>query len=263
MIFAYILVFLFGLAAGSFLNVVIFRLKSGKSFIIGRSYCPKCGHKLNWLDLMPFFGFFIRKGKCKYCGKKISRQYPLVELAAGILFVFVFWFYFPMEKMSEFFIIRDLIFVSVLIVIFVYDLKYKLILDKITLPAAGFALIYNILLGYPNGDPLRTALNLILAGVLGGGFFLLQFWFSKGKWVGGGDIRLGLLIGFMVGWPLILEVLFLAYVGGAVICLFLVIFKKKDMKSQVPFGVFLVPAAFIALFYGQQILNWYLYSFLL
>ncbi len=263
MIYVYILVFLFGLAIGSFLNVIIFRLKKGKSPLKGRSYCPKCKHKLNWIDLIPFLGFFIRKGKCHYCGKKISRQYPSVELAAGLLFVFVCWYYFSMPGPKELFIIRDLVFVSILIVIFVYDLKYKLILDKVSLPAAGFAILYNVLLGYPRGDTFTSLLNLILAGAIGAGFFLLQFWLSKGKWIGGGDIRLGLLMGFMVGWPLIFVALFLSYIGGAVVGLFLLASKKKTLKAEIPFGIFLAPATFLTIFYGQQLLNWYLSRFLI
>jgi len=261
MISIYFLIFLFGISIGSFLNVVIFRLKNNRSFIKGRSYCPKCKHKLNWVDLIPFFGFFIRKGRCHYCGLNISRQYPLVELATGILFTFTFWFYKDLPA-GYFFMIREWIFISVLIVVFVYDLKYQLILDKVTLPAIIFALGYNILLGYPRGSLIDSLINLLLAGAVGGGFFLLQFYISKGRWIGGGDIRLGLLMGFMVGWPLILVALFLAYISGAVISLILIGLKRKKMKSQIPFGVFLAPSAALVIFYGQQILDWYLSKFL-
>ncbi|PIT90318.1 MAG: prepilin peptidase, partial [Candidatus Komeilibacteria bacterium CG10_big_fil_rev_8_21_14_0_10_41_13] len=144
-----------------------------------------------------------------------------------------------------------IVFACFLIIIFIYDLKYYLILDKVSLPAFTIALILNVLLGYNVG-------NLLLASVIIGGFFGLQFIISQGKWIGGGDIRLGLVMGAMLGWPLALVALFLAYILGAVFGLILIISRRKDWQSQLPFGTFLTAATLIALLWGHEILSWYL-----
>ena len=167
-------------------------------------------------------------------------------------------------------LIRNWIFTGILIVIFIYDLKYQLILDKVTIPAMAIALILNMgiylinpeLLNYQiiklSTFPLISQfLNFLISAVIAGGFFLLQFILSKGKWIGGGDIRLGFLMGLMLGWPNILVALFLAYVIGAFISLGLVLFKKKQMKSAVAFGTFLTVGAFIALLRGEELIGWY------
>jgi len=249
--------FILGLAVGSFLNVVIYRLGKGKKFSEKRSYCPNCKKNLKWFELVPIFSFVVQRGKCRYCGKRISWQYPLVELVTGLLFVFNFLLVskgFGLWLSPDFFnlvLIRNFVFISALVLIFVYDLKYYLILDKITLPAAAFALLVNLLIGV-------SLYNLLLSAIIGGGFFLLQYLVSRGRWIGGGDIRLGALMGLMLGWPQILTALFLAYVIGAFVSLILVLVSKKKWSSQVPFGTFLSLATVGVLFFGPQIVDWYL-----
>lgn len=231
-------IFLFGLAIGSFLNCLIHRLQTGESFFIGRSYCPHCKHQLNWFDLMPVLSFFILQGRCRYCQKKISWQYPLVEIATGLLFLLIFNFQLP---------IFNFIIAPLLIIIFVYDLKHYIIPDKIIYPAVVIAAIFNF----------TNWLSALGAAV----FFLAIVLVSRGKWMGVGDIKLGFLMGLVLGFPNILVALFLAFMMGAIIGIGLIVASKKTLKSEVPFGPFLVSATFIALFYGQQIINWYL-SFL-
>src|SRR4030042_6807359 len=138
-------IFILGLCVGSFLNVVIFRLKEGRNFIKGRSICPKCKHKLAWHDNIPLLSYILLKGKCRHCGKKISMQYPAVELAAGVLFLIAF---IKWRSISNFlpaqagqFLISNyglllsyFVFTSILIIIFVYDLRLYLILDKVSIP---------------------------------------------------------------------------------------------------------------------------------
>jgi prepilin signal peptidase PulO-like enzyme (type II secretory pathway) len=254
----YFFIFLIGTVIGSFLNVVIYRLPEKKSIAKGRSKCPHCRQELKGYDLIPILSFLILKAKCRNCRKKISWQYPTVELVTGLLFLFVAYYHQLSGMLSnpEFF--RDIIFVCGLLVIFMTDLKYYLIFDAVTLPLIVFAFVVNIFLMSHAGNYLDVILGLILAGFIGGGFFLVQYLASKGKWVGGGDIRIGLLMGFMLGWPKLLVALFIAYIVGAIISLFLIGFKVKKMKSQVPFGVFLSVATFVALFYGGEIINWYL-----
>lgn len=241
-----IFIFIYGLVIGSFLNVVISRLGTEKSILFGRSYCPNCNQQIAWYDNIPIFSYLFLRGKCRQCNKKISIQYILVELATAIIFT---WLYLLFGLSVQFIIY--LVFASFLIVIFVYDFLHYLILDRVSLPAMVFALAGNLYLGL-------SLSNLIFAGIIGAGFFALQYFISKGKWVGGGDIRLGALMGLMLGWQLLLVALFIAYLIGSVIGLGLIAVKKKGMSSQVPFGPFLAFATFIALIYGQSILNWYL-----
>ena len=140
--------------------------------------------------------------------------------------------------------------VGFLIVIFVYDLRYYLVLDSVVLPAVVIAFIINLFLGF-------SWWNLLLGMLVGGGFFLLQFVVSKGKWIGGGDIRVGLLMGALLGWPHLLTALFVAYMLGAVISVILLIADKKNWSDKVPFGTFLSVATFLVMLYGDQLVSWY------
>ena len=143
-------VFLFGLAIGSFLNCVIYRLEKKQSFLKGRSYCPHCKHILSWQDLIPVFSFLILRGKCRYCRKKISLQYPLVELATGSLFLLIF-IYFNNLLVTRYWLLVTgywLLITSFLIIIFVYDLKHYIIPDKVIYLAIAIAFLYNLITGY-------------------------------------------------------------------------------------------------------------------
>ncbi|MFH1366927.1 MAG: prepilin peptidase [Patescibacteria group bacterium] len=242
----YLLVIIFGLIVGSFLNAVIYRLHQGKSFIRGRSFCPQCGHSLSAMDLVPILSFILLGGRCRYCDKKISWQYPLVEFFVAVSFVII---YFTYGWSLQF--VFYLIITAFLALIFVYDLKYHLILDKVSLPALFLAFIFSLILKMP-------VLEILIGLVIGAGFFFLQFTLSRGKWVGGGDIRLGGLMGAALGWQKLLAALFLAYISGSLVSLFLIIFRRKTMKSRLPFGPFLVVAAFVCLIFGQAIIDWYL-----
>lgn len=267
-------VFLIGLAVGSFLNCIIHRLQTGESFLFTRSYCPHCKHKLSWQDLIPVLSFLIVKGKCRYCKKKISVQYPLVELATGILFVLVFqstisnftrlsFFEILAGKQLTIFSIFHtcylLLITCYLIIIFVYDLKHYIIPDKIIYPAILVSSIQ-----YPVSSiffDLHTKyfiLNTLYSAIGAGAFFLFIVLISKGRWMGVGDVKLAFFIGFFLSFPNILVALFLAFFIGAIIGLGLILAAKKTLKSEVPFGPFLVTGTFIAFFLGNQIVNWYL-----
>ncbi|MFA6215776.1 MAG: prepilin peptidase [Patescibacteria group bacterium] len=244
-----LIIFLFGLAIGSFLNVVILRLKNRRSFLRGRSFCPKCKKKIVWYDNIPLLSFLLLAGRCRNCRKKISWQYPLVELITALIFI---WEYFLFGLTLKFFM--TLIVSIFLLIIFVYDLKYYLILDRVTIPAMVIAFLANLFLGL-------GFLNLISGAIIGAGFFAFQFFISRGKWVGDGDIRLGALMGLILGWKLLLVALFLAYLIGAIFGLILIAKNKKKMSSAIPFGPFLTFATFVTIFYGRNLLNWYLNLF--
>lgn len=242
----YLLVVLFGLITGSFLNAVIYRLRLGKSFLTGRSFCPECRHKLSAADLIPILSFIFLSGRCRYCGKKISWQYPLVEFFLAASFCLLYFIYGGSLPFAFYVILT-----SFLALIFVYDLKYHLILDKVSLPALILAFIFSLILKMP-------VLEIIIGAGLGAAFFWLQYALSRGKWVGGGDIRLGGLMGAALGWQKLLAALFLAYISGSLVSLFLIIFRRKTMKSRLAFGPFLVAAAFACLLFGQALIDWYL-----
>ena len=242
--FLFYIVLLFGLTAGSFLNCVVYRLENNQSFLTGRSFCPKCKHVLAWYDLMPVLSFLLLGGKCRHCQKKISFQYPLVEIAVALLFLAIFYYRLPVFSY----------FLSLfLIVIFIYDLKHYLILDKVIYPAIGLTLIYDLL-----RFDLFTNWNLLISAIGASGFFLLIVLASRGKWMGVGDIKLAFLMGLILGWPNILVALFFAFLSGATIGVGLVLARRKSFKSEVPFGPFLVAGTIVAMFYGQALINWYL-----
>ncbi|MBU4141967.1 prepilin peptidase [Patescibacteria group bacterium] len=281
-LFFYFFIFLFGLIVGSFLNVVIFRLESGEQVVRGRSHCRHCRHILEWYDLIPVLSFLALGGKCRYCGKALSVQYPLVELATGMLFVAIFNFqfnettlYFPPSTFHPLLSTLYFLFIaSSLIVIFVYDLKHYIIPDKIIysaiivsvfylilgriweagLPGSGFGSPASGVLGFEN---LIILFNPFIAAIAAGGFFFAIVILTKGAGMGGGDVKLAFLMGLALGWPKILAALFLAFTIGAICGIILIFFKKKNFKSEIPFGPFLVLGTFIALFWGEEIVRWY------
>jgi len=267
----YLIIFLFGTMIGSFLNSVIYRTENRQSFIKGRSYCPACGHKLGFFDLIPVLSFFFLKGRCRYCGQRISWQYPIVEISTGLIFSLIFNFKFLISNGFLIFNFQTIISTiylwiisALLIIIFVYDLKHYVIPDKAIYLATGVVLLYRLLENPAIGRLTLGAgisgglMNPLAAAISVGFFFLLIWFFSKGKWMGFGDVKLAFLGGFFLGYPLVLIALFSAFLIGAIIGLGLVAAKRKRMTSQVPFGPFLATGVFIALFWGQTLIDWYL-----
>lgn len=244
-------VFLFGICIGSFLNCFIYRQEEKKS-LKGRSFCPNCKHLLSWQDLFPVFSFLFLLGKCRYCKEKISWQYPLVEIFSGLLFVAFF---------SQADIIRSLyliIIACLLIIIFVFDLKHYIIPDRILFPAIAVASAYDIYIIFLSKDPVGIFLNFVLAISISAGLFLLIFLISMGKWMGFGDVKFAVLMGLLLGFPNVLSALFLAFFFGAIIGLITMVFKKKSFKSEIPFGPFLIFGTLMAIFWGKEIIQWYI-----
>lgn len=278
-----ILVFILGASIGSFLNVVILRLHQEKS-LDGRSQCPFCHHQLGFSDLIPIVSYILLAGKCRYCGHKLSIQYPLVELLTAVSFALLFLSQIPVV-LNPFFLFTFAFFlfvVSVLIVISVYDLKWGLIPDKVIIPASLVALGYQLLsfgLTIVERHPtlssrglltersqgfltlFETTLlpNLLVASGIAVFFFLIIL-FTKGKGMGGGDFKLSIFIGLALGWPLALVAVFLGFLTGAIGSVMLILLGKKSFKQTVPFGPFLALGSLIALVYGDRILDLYLKS---
>lgn len=273
-------VFVLGLMAGSFLNAVIYRLevreglrrvsqnreKAHLTAFRGRSFCPHCGHQLSWQDLVPLLSFMLLRGKCRYCGKQISWQYPLVELATAFLFASLFSL--SVEKLVSLSYpqVLEIAYLwavaSLLIVIFVYDLKHFIIPDKILYPAILISSIWYLVFSSAGWIPLYQILNTAYSALGAAAFFFLIYAISKGKAMGFGDVKLALFMGLFLGWPNILVALTLAFFAGALVGLLLIAAQKKTLKSEVPFGPFLIGGTFAALFWGQPVINWYLHLFL-
>ena len=266
----YILIFILGISVGSFLNVVICRLKTKETILFNRSYCPKCRAVLKWYDLIPVLSFLLQKGRCRYCNAKISWQYPIVEISTGLLFLLIVQNYvilsvsegsyaiittrfFASLRMTDFLnLIYYFIIVSFLIIIFVYDLKHYIIPDRIIYPGIIISLLYLLAAAAAAYDSL---FSYFLSAFIASGFFLALVLVSEGKWMGLGDVKLSFLMGLILGWPNILFALFLSFLSGAVIGIGLIIFGKKGFKSQIPFGPFLAGSTILVMFYSLYLID--------
>lgn len=249
-----ILVAFFGLSVGSFLNVVILRFETIESIIKTRSHCPHCKKQLPWYDLVPFFSYLILAGRCRWCKKNISLQYPVVEAVTAAIFVLIYLQY--SISWESFFLV---LISSLLIVVAVYDWLHMEIPDILIYSGAVFAsalIIYNLWQIQSLAD-LNYWLSYVYALLIGAGFFGFLVLVSRQKWMGWGDVMLAGLMGLILGYPNILVALFLAFLLGSLVSLILIITKQKTIKDAVPFGPFLVIATFIALFWGNEIMNYY------
>ena len=223
---------LFGLAVGSFLNVLIDRLPKGLDVIAGRSHCDYCKKNLRWFELIPILSFVFQRGTCRRCHKKLSWQYPLVEIATGVGFVLLapsYWYW--------------LIFSS-LLVIFVADLKYQIIPDSMVVMG-----VIGVI-----GAIGVTGEN-ILAGAGVSAFFLLLWLVTRGKGMGFGDVKLAFFMGLLLGFPNIIIASYLAFLTGAASGVILIILRKKKLKEKIAFGPFLVAGTVIALIWVEQLLT--------
>lgn len=255
---------LIGLAMGSFVDALVWRLKNKRDFVSDRSECEHCHHKLGILDLVPVFSWLALGGKCRYCKKEISYISPLVELSMGALFVTSYFFWplgFEQWQAVASFVIW-LLYLVILTALFIYDLKWMLLPDKLVFPLIGIAIV---------DAGLRVSLmpgtNYFIYVITGAaviaGFYALLYTISKGKWVGFGDVKLGIFIGAVLGWQKAVLVLLLSNVIGFLVVAPGLASGKLTRRSRVPFGPFLIVAFFIAGLFGDIIINWYVYDLLL
>ena len=248
----YIFIFLFGLIIGSFLNCVIYRLKQEEN-LGGRSYCPSCRHGLAWFDLVPIFSFLFLGGRCRYCKRRLSWQYPVVEFLTGILFVTTYWYLANIQNLSLVSVLYLLIIICVLVVVTIVDLKHYLIPTTLTLAASLIALFYNYF--FLNSG---VFIDHIIAAFGAALFFALIVLVTLGRGMGEGDIFLACMIGMVLGLKGTLVAVFVAFVIGAIVAIFLVALGRKKFGQAVPFGPFLVLGFLASLFWGEFLLNWYL-----
>lgn len=270
MIFLIVFLFVMGLVWGSFLNVVIYRMSHGGSFAKGRSVCPKCKHPIPWRMNIPLLSYVFLGGRCAFCHKKISLQYPLVEFLTGVFFVWWFVVGFNFFKLvgNPWSLIQPLFWLvtgMVLLAILIIDWLYMVIPFGLNLTLFTLALLYRVSLTsfgiMERADFVRA---LACGVVLGLGLLFLQMAtriIKKVDGFGWGDIYLVPSLGLLLGWPKTVPGIFLAFVLGSVTGLTLMVMKKKRLDQYLPFGPFLVLGTAIALLWGNLIWNWYL-SFL-
>lgn len=262
--------FVMGLVWGSFLNVVIYRMSHGKSVADGRSACPKCKHLIPWKYNIPLLSFFFLKGKCAFCQKKISIQYPLIEALTGVFFVWWFVVGFNFFKLvgNPWGFIQPVFWLVVglvLLAIFIIDLLYMVIPFSLNLTLFTLALSYRV--GLTSFGLMETTdfVRAVASGV-GLCFLLLSLQiivkkFKKVDGFGLGDIYLVPSLGLLLGWPKIVPGVFLAFVSGSLVGLILIALKKKKMSQYLPFGPFLILGTVVSLLWGNAIWTWY-FSFL-
>lgn len=272
------LFFIFGLTLGSFLNVIIMRLRSDEQWIRGRSHCMECKTELSVFDLIPLVSFIVLHGKCRYCAAALSWQYPIIELTTGL---FCIWAHialvFSLHAQSLIsmiaggtvfpfiLLIRTILFLCILLIIFVSDFRWFAIYDSVVLFGSALALAFHLLLP-PLFSPqyiLPAWLNLLAAAAIPAAFFGIQYLVSAGRWIGSGDIILGVMLGFMLGYPAIIVALFIAYISGALVGITLVLTGIRGRKSEVPFGTFLTASTALMILHGDVIMSFvsrYLYS---
>ncbi|MFQ6083325.1 MAG: prepilin peptidase [Candidatus Aminicenantia bacterium] len=249
-----LLIILFGLAWGSFLNVVIYRLPRKLSLIKPGSFCPSCHHKIPFYNNIPLLSYLILKGKCRFCGRKIAFSYPLVEFLTPLSFLILY------QKFSfNYFFIASVLFTSALIVLAFIDYYHQILPNEITLP--GFALF----ISYSFVHPFLNFGQALLGVILGAGFLLVIYWsyysIRKIEGLGLGDVKMMLMVGAFLGWLKTFFTLILGSFVAAIVGLFLIFLKKKDLKYSLPFGTFLAPAAFVSLVWGGKIISAYLSLF--
>ena len=249
-----IIIIVFGFAWGSFLNVLIYRIPRDMSIIKPASSCPVCKKKIKMYDNIPIISYLILGGKCRYCKAKIPLTYPLVEFLTPLSFILLYTHY-----SLSFFFFASCLFASAMIVLGFIDFFHMILPDVITLPGLLLAIVYSF---------FREDLNLtqaLIGAVTGAGFLLLvygtYYLVRKKEGLGMGDVTMMLLIGAYLGWRQAFFTLILASFVGALVGVFVILFRKKDFQFSLPFGTFLAPAAFFSLLWGEKILRAYLSLF--
>ncbi|MDQ3065273.1 MAG: prepilin peptidase [bacterium] len=272
----------FGLILGSFVNALVWRVfmqekghtnakkdavlppEHDLSILKGRSMCPSCKHTLAAKDLVPLFSWLSLGGKCRYCRKSIGWQYPLVELLTAGLFV-VFYMFWPYQNVGTLGL-NDiinlgfwfLVFIPGFMALIVYDIRWMLLPNRIVFPLTGLAAVLATINIVSTDNMLRAIVQTLSSVAIAGGIFYLLFIISNGRWIGGGDVKLGFLIGLLLANPLFsFLMLLLASMLGTALVLPGLVLNKVSAKSRIPFGPFLIVAAVLVKLFGEGLINWY------
>lgn len=252
----FILIFVFGTAVGSFLNVIVDRNDSEESVIKGRSRCDYCKKPLQASDLIPLASYIFLGGRCRYCKKKLNLYYPTIELLTGLSFVVVFVVVDGLGALGSIVelagILYYLLTMSVLIVIFFADLKYGIIPFKAVLVGVLATLGWH--LAYPSANVYY--INYLISAVSSFAAFLFIFLATRGRGIGFGDVVYVFFMGLLLGFPKIILGFYIAFLSGAIISLILIALKLKKLRGDtIPFGPFLVIGTIVSLFWGNLLID--------
>ncbi len=250
------LIVLYGLAWGSFLNVVIFRVPREMSLVHPPSTCPNCGKGIKPYDNIPILSYLVLRGKCRHCGFGIPISYFLVEVLTPAVFLVL---YFHHGRTVGIPFIASCLFASAMISLGFIDYYHQILPDEITLPGLVLGLGYGLVrqdMGFR---------QVLIGAVVGSGFLLFvygaYFLVRRKEGLGMGDVTMMLVIGAFLGWLPTVLTLILASFAGALVGVFFILFRKKDAQFALPFGTFLAPAAVTALLWGEPLLEAYLSLF--
>lgn len=252
-----------GLAFGSFVGALVWRLHQGKDFVSDRSECEHCHHKLGFWDLIPLLSWLSLKGKCRYCKKPIGVSAPLYELSMAVLFIasYYAWPYTMDTWQGNLIFGLWLIYLVGLVALFVYDLRYMLLPNVLIYPLIAVAIAESAirLLVVQGASPMDYLNSIVFGVAVIGGLYWVLYTFSKGKWVGYGDVKLGLFMGIALGFQRSVLALVLANIIAFVVILPGLLTGKLKRTSRVPFGPFLIAAFALAYLFGDQLIDWYLH----
>ena len=279
-IVAFIFVFVFGAIVGSFLNVVIHRVPNEESIVFPNSACPNCKTPIKAYDNIPLLGWLMLGGKCRSCSMAISPRYPAVELLNALLFLLVYW-QVGLSPMLPVY----LAFVSTMVALIFIDAEHMILPNVITYPLLVIALLIRIIFPlvfaenyfsdtaffpatYLAGQPawLVSLFGAVVGALIGGG----SLWLVGAVWkalrgvdaMGLGDVKMMLGVGALLGWRLAFLAIFLGAFAGAIIGIAVIAKQKeKDMQTQIPFGIFLGTGSILALLFGEQLIGWYISTF--
>ncbi len=257
------LAFVGGAVIGSFLNMLIWRLPREESIVYPPSHCPKCNARLRFFDLLPILSYILLRGKCRYCGERIAPRYLIVELLASSLSLLLAW-RFLIADFQPFYLVLYLPFTYALIAIFFIDLEHYIIPDELSLFTIGWGILFDLLRLF--GGKGKLLWGFLLPAVLSAlSFFLLvilidmagRFLFKKES-MGGGDAKLAAGIGACLGWQGAIVAFFLAVVLGCFIGVGLILSRRREWGTYIPFGPFLVVGSISAIFFAQPLIDLYL-----
>jgi leader peptidase (prepilin peptidase)/N-methyltransferase len=244
-------VFVAGAAVGSFLNVCICRLPKDESVVFPPSRCPRCGYSIRWYDNIPLLSYLALRGRCRRCRARISPRYLLVEALNALLALLLFLRFGPTLTFLVLFL-----FCSALVVVTFIDLEHQIIPDEISLPGIVVGFLCSFIL------PWQSWLGSLLGILLGGGSLLLvasAYHRLTGKeGMGGGDIKLLAMMGAFLGWKAVPFIIFTSSLAGSVIGISLMLIRKQDSRLAIPYGPYLAFGALLYIFYGRQLIRWYL-----
>ncbi len=261
-----------GAVIGSFLNVVIHRVPREESIAFPASHCPSCGTAIRPYDNIPVVSWAVLRGRCRSCRAPISARYPLVELLTAALFALTYLLHSGLSLSLPF----DLAFVAAIVALIFIDAEHMILPNVITYPGFAFALVARAVV--PNlygvaslGDGQVPAWLLSLGGALlgalvGGGFLWVVGWLWERlrgvEAMGLGDVKMMLMVGAFLGWPLTLLTIFVGVMGGSVAGVAAMARRgERDMQMLLPFGIFLGLGSLVSLLFGTQIIDWYVGKF--